>query len=360
MSRAGAVLTLLVSVAAASDWSECVGKEPPGGRTTWIRSCEGTNYEHLLGRVIVLTYWSPAREDAREDVFLMEDLHQRIYRRGGRVLALTEASADAARALLAEEDLFCAVGVETKIDGGGGSELPYAFLIDPKESVQWQGRLRDLPTKALEAALRQAKPFGLPRLHDMHENNVKLYGKGKLVEAACDAMFTAEFSKDYFRTNARRVKLIAEDADYIKRRAEAYRAYWWGLVEEGMSHADFDQVLYALEEIRLHLGGEHFRAANYGIRTGDDKLAAEQREGLRKNPLVDRSLKATKSYEALVGKQESTRLTAATKAQLLQRFAEFQREWDGTCAARRAARRAKWLEGQPLEVSKGAAGGTGN
>ncbi|MFI5403364.1 MAG: hypothetical protein ACHQ1G_10535 [Planctomycetota bacterium] len=359
MCRAAAALTLFLSVAAASDWMECVGGAAPGGTTTWIRSCEGTNYDHLLGRVIVVAYWGPSREGARDDVFLMQELHERIYRRGGRLLALTEASDDATRALLAEEDLFCAVGVETKIVGGSGSELPYAYVIDPKGTVLWQGQLRELPGKALDGALRQAKPFGLPRIHDMQEKSAKLYGKGKLVEAACDAMFMAEFSKDYFKGNARRIQLITEDANYIKARTEAYRAYWWGLVEEGMSRSDFDQVLYALEEIRLHLGEEPSRAADFGIRTGDDKRAVEQREGLRKNPLVDRSLKATKSYEALVGKQESARLTAATKAQLLQRFEEFQREWDGTCAARRAARRAKWVEGLPVEVPKGA-DGTGN
>jgi hypothetical protein len=231
--------------------------------------------------------------------------------------------------------------------------VPYAYLIGPEGTVRWQGALRDLPTKELEAALRQAKPFGLPRLHDVHEKTVKLYGKGKLFEAACDAMFTVEFSKDYFKGNERRIQLITEDAEYIKDRAEGYRAYWWQLVEEGRARGDPEQVLYALEQIRLCFGGEHFRAKEYGIRAGDDKRAAEERDEAKKDPLVDRSVRATRSYDALVGKQETTRLTADAKAQFARRFEDFQREWGGTYAAKRAARRAKWLAAQPEEAPKG-------
>jgi hypothetical protein len=352
MVRLGAALGFLVLAAGASDWLECVGRKPPKGATTWIRTCDATTYEDLVGRVIVLVYWSPAGEGARDDVFLIEEMHERISRRGGRLLALTEAAADPAKALLAEENLFCAVGADTKIDSGSGSELPYAYLIDPLGMVRWQGPLRQLPVKELEAALRQAKPFALPQLHDMHEKAVKIYGKGKLVEAACDAMFTAEFSKDYFRGDDRRIQLITEDAKYIKERVEAYRTYWWGLVEEGKARGDFDQVLYALEEIRLHLGGDPYNAADYGVRLGDDKRAVEERNELKKNPLADRSVRATKAYDALVGKAESTRLTPEAKTQMLKRFEDFQREWEGTWAARRAARRAKWLEAQPVDPPK--------
>ncbi|MFI5402516.1 MAG: hypothetical protein ACHQ1G_06230 [Planctomycetota bacterium] len=356
MRRLGVAIGLLGIAAGASDWLECVGRKPPRGATTWIRSCEATTYEGLLGRVIVLVYWSPAAERARDDVFLMQEMHERICRRGGRVLALTEAAADPVKALLADESLFCAVGADSKIDSGSGSEVPYAFLIDPLGMVRWQGPLRQLPAKELEAALRQCKPFALPELHDMHEKTAKVYGKGKLVEAACEAMFTAEFSKDYFRGDDRRIQLITEDAKYIKGCVEAYRTYWWGLVEEGKSRGDFDQVLYALEEIRLHLGGDPYNAADYGIRIGDDKRAVKERDDLKKNPLADRSVRATKAYDALVGKLESARLTPEAKAQMLKRFEDFQREWEGTWAARRAVRRAKWLEAQPVDAAKGPPG----
>jgi hypothetical protein len=349
-------LALLLSFARGAEWADRVGKEPPGGDTTWLRTVEGTSYEMLLGRVLVLVYWSPTRERVRDDLFLMAELHERIYRRGGRVLALTEAPAEAVKPLLAEEDVFFAVGAGTVHSGMAGSELPYAFIVGPESTVLWQGPLSAVPAKTLETALRRAKPFALPRLHDMHEKNAKLYGKGKLFEAACEARFMAEFAVGYFKGNQRRIDLITADAKYIVDRVEAYRAYWWRLVEEGLSRSDFDQALYALEEIRLHLAGEYFKAADYGIRAGDDKVASRRRDEIRKGPLVDRGLKASKSLAALIATQEAARLTEEAKAQLLARFAEFQREWDGTYAARRAARRAKWLAGQPTEPPRVAGG----
>jgi AhpC/TSA family len=353
MGRVGSLALglLLLQGTAFADWEKLLGKEAPDVGTTWLRPCDGTTFDVLLGKAVVVVFWAAEGTAAGDDLFLISELHERIYQRGGRVLALTAAPADTTKAVLEAEGVLCPVGADTRHPQYGSGKLPYAYLVAPDRRVAWQGPFSSLHPSTLDPVVKRSKPFLLIPLSEENKGSADAFRKGMLVEASVWALEkAAREKKQAARLPALKpfAELYEKEAHYIRDMTELYRAYWWSLHAEGIERGDYDRASYGLDHIQRHLDGSPYRAEEVGVRTGDGRRAADEARKLD-TPEVKRSLEASKALAAVVAQAMPATLTEKAKATRLLALDEFQKKWEGTYAARRAARRAKWVSGLPTK-----------
>jgi hypothetical protein len=350
MARASlvALVVALLAGTASADWEKLVGKDAPDFTATWLRSVDGTSLDVLFGKAVVLAFWSPEAEGAADQLFLLNELHDRIYRRGGRVLVLTTATSEATKPPCDAEEVFCAVGVQAEHAAYGSGKLPYVYLVAPDRRVAWQGMFSALQPSTLDPVVKRSKPFVLAlELCKENKDVADAFKKGRLVEASGWALEKAARSRkeaERLRDLRPFAELDEKEAAYIHSLVELNRVYWWSLVAEGRERQDYDRMLYGLDLIQRHLGGFANNAEKLGVRLGDDGRAADEARKLD-TPEVNRSLEASKALVTLIAQPVPSSLTEAAKANRLVELEEFQKKWDGTCAARRAARRARWISG---------------
>lgn len=342
---------LLLAGAASADWAKLQGKEAPDLEATWLRACDGTSFDVLQGRAVVVVFWSASEKSAADDLFLINELHERIYRQGGRALAVTADSAETTRPVWEGEDVLCPVAADARHPLYGSGKLPYAYVVGPDRRVAWQGPLSTLYPSTLDPVVKRSKPFVLLPLSKENKECEAAFRKGQLVDATVWALEkAARAEKEAKRLPEMRpfADLFTKEAKYVQSLTELYRAYWWNMAEEGAKRGDYERALYALDLIQRHLGGYPYRAEEYGVRVGDDARATDEARKLD-TPEVKRSLEASKALAVLNAQPVPASLTEAAKTARLQALDEFQKKWEGTSAARRAARRAKWLSGLPTK-----------
>lgn len=161
--------------------------------------------------------------------------------------------------------------------GGGG--IPHAYLIAPSGEVVWEGHPAVLPKRVLARALKTAEPFYLAPVLPALQPAADAYRRGRLAEAAS----LAKLARDADESSE-----IAEQSRRIRARVEKKRAYWLRLVGEGTADGRYDRVFDALDRLQEHFGK---------TQAGQKAEALERR--LRKDPAVQRELKASRALERL-------------------------------------------------------------
>lgn len=346
------VLGLLVlRDTASADWRKLLGKDAPVFETTWLRLCDGGSFEVLKGRAVVVVFWSAEGEAAGDELFLIGELHERIYQKGGRVLALTDSSVETAKAVYEAEGALCPVGADTRYPEYGLGKLPYAYLVAPDGRVAWQGPFASLHPSTLDPVVKRSKPFVLPEMSKDNKESADAFRKGNLLDATVWAVDMAVRT----RKEAQRLPamtayadLFEAEANCIKGLTELYRAYWWSLFQDGIDRGDYDRALYGLGLIQRHLGATPYRAKELGVDVGDGLRAANEARKLD-TPEVKHSLEASRALASIVAAPVPSTFSEKAKTNLLTALEEFQKKWEGTCAAKRAARRARWISGLPTK-----------
>ncbi|HEX5136929.1 MAG TPA: hypothetical protein VFY93_08160 [Planctomycetota bacterium] len=342
---------LLLHGLAFGDWKRLLGKDAPVFATTWLRMCDGGSFDVLRGRAVVMVFWSAAGEAAGDDLFLIGELHERIYQKGGRAFALTDSAVERTREVYEAEGVLCSVGADTHHPEYGAGKLPYAYLVAPDGRVAWQGPLASLQPSTLDPVVRRSKPFVLPEMSKENKESANAFKKGNLIEAT----FWAVDQAARWKKDAKRLpdllpyaQLYEAEANCFVSLTELCRVYWWGLFQDGIDRGDYDRALYGLDLIQRHLDAAPFGAKELGVKVGDGRRAAAEAKKLD-TPEVKRSLEASKALAALVAAPIPSTLTEKAKSNRLAELEEFQKEWEGTYAAKRAARRARWISGLPTK-----------
>jgi hypothetical protein len=340
VARALAILLLLVGTVRA-DWVELVGKPAPDfDAKKWIRVAEGYTAQQLEGHVVLIVFWKCAT--GKPLVPLLNELRDRHFREGLRIVAVTSDAAKDVTAFDVEEGVYYAVAAGATFGGYGSGPSPYAYLTNTGGDVIWQGRPGNPPKKLLKAELRKTRFFVMEPPHQMLEKPTKLFLKGKLSEAAGDALYTIEWAEQYFDKKTakgrRHIESIRDGAKFIAAKVERRRRSWWRLAREGDGRGDYRQALYALRLLQKHFVEDHWKAEELELSTGDGARAKEMSKRLAKRPDVKRELRAAKLLDAVVQQQDLRQWTAKSKAALLRRYESFIETWDGTYSSHRARR----------------------
>ncbi len=251
----------------------------------------------------------------------LNKLHKKYFDRGFRVVAITAENTG-----VVKSKLISAKGAEYWVASdpgratlgrftvpGGRTGIPHMYLIDATGKVVGEGKSGEAQIeKLLEAVF-------IPDLgRDMHaklKGAVKMYDKGQIGKAWAAA---AKFAEGEDRT-------LAEDAKFLRTKAEAYGAHMQKFVEAGIADKDFDMVYDDIKAI-----GKDF--AGMDVAT----WAADKKKELDADANVKNEMSAMKSFKKAAANEEKAGGKAKKMGPAIKGYKRVVKKYAGTRAAKMA------------------------
>ena len=249
----------------------------------------------------------------------LNNLHKKYYDRGFRVVAVTAENTGIVNSKLIEGKgakywVASDPGRATLRRFSVGSVgIPHMYLIDATGKVVGEGK----PGAAqIEKLLEQVFLPELGRdLHAKLKGAVKMYDKGQIGKAWAAV---AKLAAGEDRT-------LAEDAKFLRTKAEAYGAHMKKLVESGIADKDFDMVYDDIKAI-----GKDF--AGMDVATW---VAAKKKE-LDADADVKNEMSAMKSLKKAAGHEEKAGDKAKKMGPAIKGYKKVVKKYAGTRAAKMA------------------------
>lgn len=274
MMRKFAIFALVSAGLSATELraAGAVGSRAPAIKPIeWINAPANTSWSSFRGRVILVERWATWCGPCREQIPHLNELLEKYEKKGLSIIGLTDEPPGTVKPFLKKNEMKYVIAAGVASDYQTQS-IPYAWLVNPKGKIEWEGHPGNLDSSMIERLLSEVvlpPTFSLPKELRSAE---KLLNAGKFGDAMKMLEGLAKKSK------SPEVQAAAEEAIT---RANTYGALRLTQADEFAKEREYAEASQILKEVEIAFKGtDHAKRAKDLLREwSEDNTIKVELEG---------------------------------------------------------------------------------